>query len=116
MSTLFDDLQLVIPEEPHTRNTDPITSHEAAASVRNITETHNRILTMLQEHGPATDEQLFDLWWRCRTSEPERWPHVSPSGLRSRRAELVDAGYVADSGDRGKTRSGRSCIIWKAVA
>lgn len=113
MNTLFDDLEVVIPEQPHTRNSDPITSHEAAASVRNITETHNRILGMLKNHGPMTDEDLFEMWsFKARVLD--EWGSISPSGLRSRRAELVDAGFVEDSGEKGKTRSGRSCIVWKA--
>lgn len=111
MNTLFDEVAL--PEKPHTRNSDPITSHEAAASVRNITITHNHILKLLRTYGPMTDEQLFSLY--MAEAENGGWKWVSVSGLRTRRSELVDAGHVADSGSKGKTRAGRSCIVWKAV-
>ena len=39
------------------------------------------------------------------------WP-VSPSGLRSRLAELVRAGWVHDTGERATMSTGRRAIIW----
>jgi hypothetical protein len=41
-----------------------------------------------------------------------RWPRQSPSGIRSRRAELTDLGLIIDSGRRTVTPSGRPCIVW----
>jgi predicted ArsR family transcriptional regulator len=40
-------------------------------------------------------------------------PWSSPSGLRTRRHELTDIGYVEDSDLRVKTYSGRSAIVWR---
>ena len=92
----------------HARNTDPQTSHDAAASVTNVTETKRAILNLLQ--NAITDDELIDRFYEYMDSGLVR--HASPSGIRSRRKELVDAGLVYDTGLRGKTPSGRSSIIW----
>jgi len=39
-------------------------------------------------------------------------PSVSPSGLRTRRRELVDAGEVIDTGRREQLSSGRWATVW----
>jgi hypothetical protein len=95
------------PAYTRARNTDPHTSHEAAASVLRIRETQQRILTSLRTHGPLTDEQISHVAFE------EGW-YTSPSGLRTRRSELVEAGLVVDSTLRHRTVSGRRSIIWKA--
>lgn len=89
----------------HARNTDPNTSHEAAASVNNITATQEFILEMLDRH-PMTDVSLVEYF------KAVPGPRASESGIRSRRAELVAAGRVVDSGERVKLASGRRAIIW----
>ena len=90
------------------RNTDPTTSHQAAASVAidTLTRTQALILEALRAHGPLTDEQLCQ-----RIAEVERKP-VSVSGVRTRRSELVTAGRVVDSGERRQTTTGRQAIVW----
>lgn len=93
------------------RNTDPETSHEAAASVSQITETHERILRIFSDCYELTDEHLATEWLTYGTHLG--WPPISPSGLRSRRAELVARGKLRDSGRRSITRSNRSTIIWE---
>lgn len=101
------------PTYAQARRTDPSTSFEAAESIRNVNDTHTRILELLTVYGPKTDEQLAERW---ALEIPARgWPTITDSGLRSRRAELVDGGYVEDSGERGKTETGRACIIWKTT-
>ena len=90
----------------HARNSDPDTSVEAAdkASTR-LTQKQQQILDVLTAHGPMTDEQLvFAL------------PRWSPSGVRSRRAELVERGLVENSGATTLTRMGNRTIIWKVRA
>jgi hypothetical protein len=37
---------------------------------------------------------------------------VSVSGIRTRRAELVEAGTVYDTGETRPTISGRAAIVW----
>ena len=101
--------------QPVARRTDPDTSWDAARSVRNITEVHRGILDVLTALGPATDEMIADAWPRHPSPG---YPAVSPSGLRTRRRELCDAGHVTqaldENGDVAKTtlRSGRSAILW----
>lgn len=108
---LNEDLDV---EEPRARARaeDPSTSHEAAASVRQITVTQDRVLSLLRWLGAMTDEEILAAYDRRRAVTG--WPPVSPSGLRSRRSELVAQGRVTADG-RGKTSSGRSCQIWRAV-
>ena len=93
---------------PRARNTDPDTSHQAAASVAidTLTRTQALILEALRAHGPLTDEQLCQ-----RIAEVERKP-VSVSGIRTRRSELVTAGRVVDTGERRQTATGRQAIVW----
>jgi hypothetical protein len=100
--TLFSTFQAAA------RSGDLETSHEAARSVKNTASVRAAILRIL-EHGPHTDEQIA---YRYENEHPSL-PMVSPSGLRSRRAELVDDGQVVDSGERRKTTSGRNAICWR---
>lgn len=93
---------------PNARTSDPTTSFEAAGSVRNITETQSNILLLLTL--PMTDDELVDAFDRFASSNG--WKLASPSGIRSRRAELVAAGLVKDTGERRKSWSGRQSIVW----
>lgn len=95
---------------PVARRTDRATSHEAANSVTTptIQNTQQLILRILVEHGPATDEQIAA---RIPTDYK-----VSPSGLRTRRSELVGLGKVRDSGLRRPLSSGRFATVWEKVA
>lgn len=115
----MDTARVPIPHRPlsyqaRARRTDPATSHEAAASVTVLNETHVRILRLLDvwvgnatyPHG-LTDEELLHIW------ADQYDEQISPSGLRSRRSELVRAGRVVDSGERGTTAAGRRCIVWR---
>jgi hypothetical protein len=87
------------------RSTDPVTSHLAADSVDNVTATQAYILRCLKR--PRNDGQLVDAYRAYKTA-----PRASESGIRSRRAELVDRGLVADTGFRVLLNSGRYSIVW----
>ena len=104
--TLFDQPATMPEVNARARRTDPSTSHQAAASVHKTNETHQRILSLLLSRD-LTDEEIAAEWERCYPDVP-----ASPSGLRSRRAELVSAGIVFDSGGRRKTASGRATAVW----
>jgi len=100
------------------RPTDPSTSSEAARSLtdygREACETavllELRSLGLLRVidnglQGGRTDEEMVAILG-------DRW---SPSGIRTRRKELVVKGLVEDSGFRRLTRSGRNAVVWMAV-
>jgi len=89
------------------RATDPLTSHEAAASVGDVRESQRMVLMMLNAVGPGTDEALVE--HAGKVGYP-----ISPSGLRTRRSELVRLGLVEDSGERERLASGRRAIVWRA--
>lgn len=93
---------------PVARATDPGTSWEAAKSVKKVRTTQLRILAALRAMGPMTDEEI------AAALAKHHWA-VSPSGARTRRAELVDMGLVADSGQRRRLSTGRRGIVWAAV-
>ena len=97
---------------PFARKTDIETSHEAAASVKNITATQQAIMKLIQLQ-PMTDQRLVEFYTaQIRKGAVKDFPRASESGIRSRRAELVDRGILKDSGAREKLESGRSAVVW----
>lgn len=89
----------------HARNTDPVTSHQAAATVsKKLTDLQVQVRVELGAAGRAvlTDFELESL---CGSHG---------STFRTRRAELVERGLVVDSG-RKKLINGSNRIIWVAV-
>lgn len=97
---------------PTTRHSDPSTSHDAAASVTNTTEKQRVVLMLLHEYGPMTDHDLLEQY----DGMPGlRLPYQSQSGIRTRRAELVDRGLAYDTGERRRLPSGRRGIVWAST-
>jgi hypothetical protein len=92
---------------PRARITDPVTSHDAAKSVTNLTATKQAILDLLK--FPCTDEELVNRYQSV--ARVGLAPNASPSGIRSRRHELHAAGYVK-SLDYAKSMTGRRAIVW----
>ena len=97
---------------PFARTLDPSTSHAAARSVNHVTDTKKAILSILVT--PCSDVELVDRYYA--QVDFGRAPKASPSGIRSRRAELVEQGLVEDTGFRVMLASGRSAILWGAVS
>jgi hypothetical protein len=93
---------------PPTRSGSPATSYAAAASVTRISAAQNMLLVILRGLGPMTDEQLHSAMLGNAFT-------ISPSGCRTRRKELVDAGLVVASPRLGRTKGGRVCTIWQSV-
>ena len=87
------------------RNTDPITSHLAAESVRDVTATQEYVLKALRK--ARTDVELVQAYNSLKTA-----PRASESGIRSRRAELFRKGMVVDTGRRVRLDSRRYAIVW----
>lgn len=94
------------------RNTDPTTSHEAAASVSlTNTEIIRQVILDMLAVQPATDCFIQDSYRKLR--EGYGWPRVGESTIRTRRAELVDAGLVEESGEYERLETGRRAIVWR---
>jgi len=100
------------PEQAHARRSDPQQSHAAARSVVNLGRTRDEIIRILLNCGPQTDEQIWREYVYRSTRKYSTMPKVSPSGLRSRRAELVKMGLVEQCGE-GVTQAGRTCAKWR---
>ena len=97
-------------QQAHARTTDPETSHAAAESIKPdaLRATQAAVLDAVRRHGPLTDTRLISV------AAVERWK-MSPSGLRTRRTELVDRGLVYDTGSRVRLKSGRMSTLWAAT-
>jgi hypothetical protein len=93
------------------RTTDPSTSHAAAAGGCHTPPGAGGGHASL--FGPMTDDELVRNYETnsLRIPGPVA-PRSSASGLRTRRAELRNAGYVHDTGGRERLASGRAAIVW----
>ena len=92
------------------RKSDPDTSHAAAASVTNLTAKQQAVLDCLRcADRPMTDPELAVLY--ATLAPDEGWPGQSPSGLRTRRSELVERGLVFSVGKR-RLDTGRLARTW----
>lgn len=97
------------------RPTDPETSHAAADSVRaERGGSRSAILGVLALIGPTTDTGLIQAY--LSLAELGEVPPQSPSGIRTRRKELVVQGRVVDTGERVQLISGRLSVVWGAAA
>lgn len=86
------------------RNTDPDTSHEAAAALN--PERLRGIIFELLENGPLTDDEL-------RGELDALGVRYEKSSATKRRGDLVKLGLVEDTGDRRVSGSGRRMIVWQ---
>lgn len=95
-------------EHPHAAGSD--TSAAAAKSVSKVRSKTLRkklfehlLQTQMDGNVGLTDEEM------------QRQLGMQPNTQRPRRRELVELGAVADSGQRRKTASGRSAVVWEPV-
>lgn len=99
--------------EAHARSSDPDTSHEAAASTGDVRASQAAVMLVLNECGPVTDETLVATYHRAWARDTENLlPRQSPSGIRSRRAELVRRGLVVWTGQKATMTTGRKGRVW----
>lgn len=106
--------QLALGEPTHAtaavaRRTDPATSHEAAAGLTpaKLRSSHRRVLQLFRRFGEMTDEEAL------QAAKDDGWV-ISPSGLRSRRAEVTPprGRGIVDTGKRRKTAGGGNATVW----
>lgn len=97
---------------PRARATDPGTSHAAADSVAQVSETQAAILVLLRG-TPMCDERLVQQY---RTWEHlENLPKATDQSIRSRRAELVRKGLVVPAAYQERMTTGRMAQVWEVV-
>jgi hypothetical protein len=98
----------------HARLTDPQTSWDAAYSStwERTTRTQTAILAILA-YGEMTDPEIINAYRDLEDFGDV--PRASESGIRSRRAELVEMGKIQATGYFRKSPSGRNCNIWELV-
>lgn len=100
-------------DQPRARNTDPVESHQAAASVTKLTEKQDAILALLKSRaGALSDPEIKAIY--AQEEIFMGWPEQSESGLRTRRAELVRKGLVQRAGTTVLS-SGRRAATWEPV-
>lgn len=110
-----EDFAIATPEtlRARARRGDPQTSKQAARSVGDLRGSQIDVLKVFRDFGHGkgfTDEELLRAYTRGTAAGVVR--RQSPSGIRSRRAELTEAGFVIDSTRRAKTTAGRSTVVW----
>jgi hypothetical protein len=75
---------------------------------RSLRPSHRRVLQLFRTYGPQTDSEALE----C--AKAEGWD-ISPSGLRSRRAELCPprGAGIRDSGRKRKLGPSTGSTIWE---
>lgn len=104
-----DDALADAATEAHARSTDPWTSHAAAESLSEaaIRASQHAMYGVLRQLRIATGRTIEHVYNRT-----PGLPRQEPSGLRTRRRELADAGLIFDSGLKEKLPSNRWAILW----
>lgn len=86
------------------RNTDPDTSREAAKrTLSRISQTKLRVIAVLQDRGPLTDEQIAT------------YTGLKENSASKRRGELVTSGHVVFAGYTSTTSTGSQAKVWRLV-
>jgi hypothetical protein len=109
----MEPLRLISLTMPRSRRVNPDTSHEAAETVWCPTEVEATVLDIVRQHGPIADDQIYRHYIQRSIRTGQVLP--TPQSVRSRRSELVDAGFIGWSGLYGLTESLRRTREWSAV-
>lgn len=118
MSPAFGDQLEVFPDvqvKLRARRTDPATSHEGYISLEALRASQRAVLEVFIRTGPMGDHRLLPNYVRLHDQHgPHVFPLQSPSGIRTRRRELFDLGWLIDTGRRellpGSKK--RHAIVW----
>ena len=88
----------------HARRSDPETSKDAAARVREFAGGHcSVILRLLNERGPMTCDEIA------------KHTHLMAHQINKRTADLYRAGKAMPTGETRLSASGRSERVWRAI-
>ena len=99
-----------VAEQYHTgADTEQAGATKAAKSADAI---RAKLLHLLADVGPMTDEEAFDAWEELYGIQSSTF---FGNTFRRRRLELLKLGLVADSGVRRRSRAGIECIVWEAA-
>jgi hypothetical protein len=105
---------------PATRSADPETSRAAARRAgQNLTAKQTAVLALFVVKGWMTDEEVETAYNAIRRDIarfPETAavvPEQSPSGLRTRRSELVQLKYLTKAGIKRPMATGGEGTVWK---
>ena len=88
---------------PRARNSDPATSHAAAAALTTATDHYTAIHEALTLHGPAGKDRIAAL------------AGLDPSQVARRLPEMRRLGLVGLTGETVQSRSGRAEREWQAI-
>jgi hypothetical protein len=94
--------------QAHARRGDPETSHDAAAALtpERLRESQREVLWLLDVWGPMPDSKIAEAAALYGVAQ-------SPSGLRTRRAELVAQGRVEWAGTWETIPPHRRARVWR---
>lgn len=98
------------------RTKDPESSKEAARHATNkLRESQEAVLRLFRVMGEMSDEQLVDAYTARMGEYPGLYPPQTPSGLRTRRHELVLCEKVSYTGRRDESVADRRVKprIWR---
>lgn len=90
----------------------PIPAHQRPS----INDAQRGVYHLLKHVGPSTDADLVSLYPSVQRmlTRGDRYPEQQPSGVRTRRSELVHKGYI-ERHDVVRNKRGQKVILWRAV-
>jgi hypothetical protein len=86
-----------------------MTATDSAVEVRTLRASHRRVIQLFRTYGPMTDAEAYE------AAKADGW-QISPSGLRSRRAEVSPprGAGIRNTGQRRKSALGTSSsVVWE---
>ena len=94
----------------HARRTDPIQSHQAAASVK-VSPSEDFVLGCMKDIGkPVLDEDLIRY---IRETYPEH--RIADSRIRTARATLANEHHLLRFAGMGRTQRDKAAAMWEAT-
>jgi hypothetical protein len=97
-----------MPKLARAKKNDPQTSHDAAKGV-NLTRGQREAIRVIDHLYNFIDDEMI-------VSKNELKSPLSDSGIKTRRHELVNLGYVADTGLKRLTKFGNKATVWNITA